>query len=289
MKKIVRQRKAFTLIELLVVIAIIAILAAMLLPALASARFRAKCTQCTSDMRQWGVVCASYVSQDNLGREPGFYIPFQTGGNLWDVSADMALKLKPLGLTAPMWFCPVKPDDFQAIQNANPTVPLVDVDQFINWPAPAGAQGIGYPPSVPHTYLTIFYSVYILRNDSLGWWPMDSGYSGPGKLKPAGTPQIVNTNFVQYGWPTPWPRTASDKSAAYNPIMTDRCFSGTQPSKANQYPFDTEALTENGHPYGGRVANMNALYADGHVSTYQHDQLTWAWRGFYAGGIYNFY
>ena len=66
------MKKTFTLIELLVVIAIIAILAAMLLPALGKARDKAQAISCVNQMKQFGTAANMYVS-DNKQILPTWY------------------------------------------------------------------------------------------------------------------------------------------------------------------------------------------------------------------------
>lgn len=88
--------RAFTLIELLVVIAIIAILAAMLLPALSSAKQRAWTTTCNSNLRQIGIGMRLFAD-DNGEQYP------ESGGDIYWGALDGATHL-------PSWMEQVYPN-----------------------------------------------------------------------------------------------------------------------------------------------------------------------------------
>lgn len=240
------RRKGFSIVELLIVVGIIAVLLALLLPALNYARFQAHVTECTASQRQFVAMMTSYAGDYN-DYFPRFDAPpaeLTGADNPHDVTYEFySFLMGHYGQPHSSFYCPFTDELITSI----------------NW-GPGGFVEIGYAYWVPRV------------GNPYPWLPLS-----PVNFPPDPGNGIVNGTQIIHG-----PTKLGDPLANTNPVLTDDVYLNVDPrtpgfSIANAPPQDFFQQNST-HLYRGKLNNFNEAYADGHVETFTPDRIKWSYE-----------
>ena len=252
-----RQHSPFTLIELLVVVAIIAILAALLLPALGRARRAVKTTACCSNLRQLGIAAASYAA-DGEGMLPAFVVAIPGGDYRYS-----AFRLLKDGDYLPGWGTLIAQGWTLNLSRVM-LCPEGDTKSFssMNWSPRLELQNQW--ATMRNGYQALLNTRYGLSSRYVGW-----GY---------GTDTAANYSYpmaTHYDWNSAHPSWYGVSGAQKLPLGTyDPNYKGVALDRAVR-PSQTWLASDNNHPDLGlcEVAfphvgpARNYIYLDGHAAT----------------------
>ncbi len=163
------RKRGFTLIELLVVIAIIAILAAILLPALARAREAARRASCQNNLKQWGLICKMYSGESNGMYPPG--TPFAIFGEFLNSGISAAALYPDYWNDIEIKFCPSDSGTYTGDRGAFQSPP--DVRKAVEEAIAAGDAArlcLGAALSAPNSYI---YMPYLVQSHLQIRWMRD--------------------------------------------------------------------------------------------------------------------
>ena len=250
---------AFTLIELLVVIGIIAILAAILLPAMAAAKNRAYRIQCASQMKQLGLGFNIFNSDHDDKFPPTAYSLNANAQLTWDDylnqyigSTDSDLDLLR-GITAPDKVPPI----LRCPADRIPTTISYAVDSqrrtyAMNWAGPGWAVSSLTANLPPATYGV---GIYFQITGALPSWE-PPGYKVSVVKDPAGTILLVEQPNARNIAGNDWPSFCAGPGPFVPPGVTADCV---------QTGDSTATMNYGSVSYGIHNKRFNYLFHDGHV------------------------
>jgi len=227
------------LIELLVVIAIIAILAALLLPALAKSKEKARVTQCKSNEHQLSVSTLMYAD-DNVDKLPNCINPDNQplGVWVWDMSAYVITNLQKYAVRQDIFYCP---NEYYLYNSATPDA----------WQAFTGSQ------SAPQPYIVTGY-IWLFPNSRA-----DSALTNGSPPESWGV--VLKTTTPREGYNLATTEIIADPTIFLN---------GLSGRKYSNISAAGGTTVRSAHLNGNSPAGGNVTFLDGHIEWRNFPQMT---------------